>query len=275
MPAYNPGELIKEAVESAVNGTYPCDVFIIDDGSTIPISSMLGAFPRTRVIRLDRNKGVVHARNVGLKAILAEPYDFVACLDADDVCHPDRVARQVEFLDRHPEVAVVGAWARFTEESSDRTVFIHRTPDSPEGVKKALYSNSAIVNSSAMMRTSVLRELGLYSEDYPVAEDYELFRRISQRFEIANIPSVLVRGRISLGGLSLTYRRRQLFDRLRIQLKYFQPSELGAWTGMVKTVLLFLFPTTVLRMIKALKERFGDLATEDPKRPCRRMLPLN
>jgi len=254
MPAYNAGEIINRAVESLAKSTYPCDIYIVDDGSDVPITQSLADFPRTKVIRLDKNRGVAHALNAGLTTILMQPYDFVARLDADDFCYPERIARQVEFLDRHPGIAAVGAWARFTEESSGRTLFIARTPDTPELVRKALNFNNVVLHPSLMIRTDVLKSVGLYSEQYPVAEDYELFRRIAQKFSIANVPSVLIDMRRSTGGVSLTRRRRQLFDRFRIQLKYFQALELGAWMGLFKTILLFFFPVSFIAKIKEYKD---------------------
>ena len=58
MPAYNPGEAINARSESLVNGTYPCDIYIVDDGSDVPVAEILDAFPRTKIIRLDKNAGV-------------------------------------------------------------------------------------------------------------------------------------------------------------------------------------------------------------------------
>ena len=191
MPAYNPGPFINRSVESLVKNTHACDIYIVDDGSKIPVTQILDDFPRTTVIRLEQNGGVVHARNIGLRAILTKGYEFVACLDADDISYPDRIAKQVEFLDSHPEIAVVGAWARFVEEASGKLVFIGRMPESPELVKKTMNYNTAVINSSSMIRTSALKAVGFYSERYPVAEDYELFRRIAQTVshcEFANYP---------------------------------------------------------------------------------------
>ena len=253
MPAYNPGPFINRSVESLVRNTHECDIYIVDDGSKIPVTQILDDFPRTTVIRLEQNRGVVHARNVGLRAILRQPYEFVACLDADDISYPDRIAKEVEFLDSHPEIAVVGAWARFVEEASGRMVFIGRTPESPELVRKTMNYNTAVINSSSMIRASALNAVGLYSEKYPVAEDYELFRRIAQQFPVANLPIILVDMRLSPGGLSLTRRRRQLFDRFRIQLKYFRPLEIGAWVGLVKTLALFLVPRALVTKFKSFR----------------------
>ena len=67
---------------------------------------------------------------------------------------------------------------------------------------------------------------------------------------MANIPIVLVDRKLSHGGLSLTNRRRQLWDRLRIQLRYFNPTEVDSWLGVLKTFLLFVVPVAVLLRIK-------------------------
>lgn len=253
MPAYNPGDSINRAVESLVGNTYPCDIYIVDDGSDVPVAQILDDFPRTEIIRLHQNMGVAKARNVGLAAILKRPYEFVACLDADDVSYPDRIARQVEFLDSHPDIAAVGAWAKHVAKNDGRFLFIERTPESPGLVRQALNYNSAINHTTFMVRTDVLKVVGFYSERYPTAEDYELFRRITQRFPIANIPSVLVDRHLSWKGLSLTRRRRQLWDRLRIQLRYFTALEASSWSGVLKTLLIFFIPVSLLMKIKEYK----------------------
>lgn len=255
MPAYNPGPFINRAVESLVKNTHECDIYIVDDGSEVPITQILDDFPRTKVIRLERNMGVAHALNVGLRAILDQSYEFVARHDADDICYPDRIAKQVEFLDSHPEVALVGTWARHVQEDNGKVVFIERTPETHDLVRKQMNYNTAVVHPSAMMRTSVLNTVGLYSERYSAAEDYELFRRISRQFPIANIPRILVDRRLSHGGVSLTHRRRQLFDRLRIQLKYFAVLEISAWIGVLKTLILFLIPKALVTKLKSFRQR--------------------
>jgi glycosyltransferase involved in cell wall biosynthesis len=250
MPAYNVGEAINRAVGSLVNGTYPCDIYIVDDGSDVPVSKVLRDFPGVKLIRLPKNAGVVNARNVGLAEILKHPYDYVACLDADDVSYPDRIANEVEFLDSHPEIAAVGAWVNHVDEASGRALFVERNPESPEEIKSALNYNSAVAHSTAMFSAPVLRQLGGYSVKYPVAEDYEMFRRIAELYPIANLPSVLVERHISPNCLSFKHRRGQLRDRLRIQLRYFNALEPSAWVGVLKTLLLLAVPVSVIMKLK-------------------------
>jgi glycosyltransferase involved in cell wall biosynthesis len=260
MPAYNAEAFINRAVKSLAASTYPCDIYIVDDGSKVPVTTILKNSPGVTVLRHQKNLGVALARNVGLRAILTERYDFVACLDADDICYPDRIARQVEFLDRHPDVAAVGTWGRHFDEDSGDTICVHRTPETPASAKKFMLANMAVINTSAMMRASALRAVGLYSERYPAAEDYELFRRISARFAIANIPRVLVDICISPQGVSLSRRRRQLVDRLRIQLRYFEPTAVAAWVGLARTALLFLVPTSLHAKVKTSNKNLYEAA---------------
>ncbi len=251
IPAYNPSDNdLVQTLDSLRKSTYPCDIYIVDDGSDVPIGAVLDGIPGITVVRLEQNGGIARALNAGLEVILERPYDYVARMDAGDICYPDRLAREVEFLDDHPEIAVVGGWARNIDEDTGKPIFIERTPDSPDAIRKALNYNSAMVHITIMARAEVLRRVGGYSENYPVAEDYELFRRITERFPIANIPSVLVDRRMSLNGVSFKRRRKQLRDRLRIQLRYFNAVDPSAWVGVLKTLVLFAVPVSVILKIK-------------------------
>jgi len=256
MPAYNAEQFINRALQSLAASTFPCDVYIVDDGSTVPVAQVLGNNSKAHVLRLEQNRGIAQARNAGLKAILDRSYEFVACLDADDVCHPERIAKQVDFLDRHPEVAVIGTWGRHVEEKSGDTISIKRTPADAASAKRAMRSNMAVINTSAMIRTSALRAVGLYSERYRAAEDYELLRRISAKFAVANIPEVLVDICISRDGISLKRRRRQLLERFKIQLKYFEPMQPGAWAGLARTLALLLVPASLHSKVKSSSRGF-------------------
>lgn len=260
MPAYNAGKFINRAVRSLAESTFPCDLYIVDDGSDVPVTDVLAPHSGARVLRVEQNCGIAHARNVGLATILKHPYEFVACLDADDICYPDRIARQVEFLDRHPGVAAVGVWGRHFEEDSGETICFKRTPVSPASTKKAMFSNLAVINSSVMIRTDAFRAVGFYSEGYPAAEDYELFRRIAAQFAVANVPEVLIDICISPQGISLKRRRRQLVDRIRIQLRYFEPMAPRAWLGLARTLLLLLVPASIHSRAKSTNKRFPPFA---------------
>ena len=251
--AYNADATVRQAVASALASTIACDVIVVDDCSRTPVADVLGRLDRVEVIRLDRNLGPAGARNVGLQRVLAAGYRYLAILDADDATYPERFAKQVAFLDAHPQVAAVGTWERFVDEDTGATLFHHTPPSAPDAVRNRMYFNCALAHSSVMMRTSVLAEIGSYAREYPAAEDYELLRRIGTRYELANLPECLVDYRVSSQGISQQRRRRQLLDRMRIQIKYFSPLNWRAWAGFGHTLALFLVPLPLITALKMLR----------------------
>src|SRR6266849_1496641 len=250
MPAYNADQTLRAAVNSILASTVPCDLYVIDDFSRVPVTESLEPRAGVEIIRLERNHGLAGALNAGLQRILARDYRYVARMDADDISYPERLAKQVAFLDQHPNVAVVGTWVRFIDEHTGAVVGVVPKPVDANAIRNALFFNSAVAHPTAMLRADVLRRIGHYSVDYPAAEDYELWRRIAADRDIANLPEVLLDYRVSSQGQSLARRRRQLYDRLRIQLKYFDAREWRAWAGAAQTMALFAIPLTLLSRLK-------------------------
>jgi glycosyltransferase involved in cell wall biosynthesis len=252
MAAYNAEVTIGRAVDSLMRNAEPFDLLIVDDASPHPVAEALGPLPpNVEILRLEKNLGVVAARNAGLRKLLAKDYVFIAVLDADDVSRPDRLAKQAAFLKSRPEIALVGSWARYLDEETREVVLPYRPPCDPESIRSALYVNNCTVHSSWMLRAQVLRRAGIYSENYPFGEDYELLRRMATQFDVANLPEYLVDYTISMAGLSMRKRRRQLFDRLRVQLHYFDPWRLRAWFGVLRTLALFAVPLKVIAAYRA------------------------
>jgi glycosyltransferase involved in cell wall biosynthesis len=245
------------ALDSLARGGEPFDLLIVDDCSRRPLAEFLGAEflgpvgDGVEIIRPEKNLGVAGAKNFGLERLLAKPYKYVAMMDADDISHPERLARQAAFLEAHPDVALVGAWARFFDENTHEVVYHFRPPCESRDIREALFLNSCIMHPTWMMRTQALRDCGLYSTGYPAAEDYELLRRLSKTFDLANLPEFLLEYSVSLSGISMKNRRRQLFDRLRIQAKYFDPWHAKAWLGVARTLAMFVVPRSVVSAYRA------------------------
>ena len=252
MTAYNAEKTIRRALDSLGRNAEPFDLLIVDDCSRLPLAEFLGpAGDGVEIIRPDKNLGVAGAKNFGLARLLAKPYDFIAMMDADDISHPERLAKQVAFLKKHPDIALVGAWARFFDENTREVVYHFRPPCESREICDALFLNSCIMHPTWMMRTQALRVCGLYSMSYPAAEDYEFLRRMSKRFDLANLPEFLLEYSLSMSGISMKNRRRQLLDRLRIQGKYFDPWQAKAWLGVARTLAMFALPRGVVSAYRA------------------------
>jgi glycosyltransferase involved in cell wall biosynthesis len=251
--AYNAEATISQAVDSVLSGTLPCDVYVVDDCSVKPAADILDSRVHVEVIRMKRNRGPAVARNVGLSKILAKGYDYVAIMDADDISMPERLEKQAALLERNPRLGAIGCWTRHFDEQTGATTLLRQRPTDSRAIRNMLFFNIGISHASAMFRVSALRSVGLYSEKFPAAEDYELLRRLAAKYELGNVPEYLLAYRVSTQGQSLRRRRRQLLDRLKIQLRYFAPLNWRAWAGAAQTIASLAVPA---RLVHALKVKF-------------------
>jgi glycosyltransferase involved in cell wall biosynthesis len=229
--AHDAEKTIRDAVESVLCGSMPCRVFVIDDASRVPVASILGTYGgRVEIIRLDDNRGPAAARNVGLARILAQDFDYIAIQDAHDLSYADRLAAQVACLEGDPLLGAVGSWTRHFDKRTGATAIYCKHPVDAESIRTILPLDGGIAHASVMFRANALRAVGGYAEDCPVAEEYDLLRRVAARFEIANVPEYL----IACSASPVAQRKHQLFDRLRAQLKQFEPVKWREWAGALR-----------------------------------------
>lgn len=208
------------------------ELLIIDDASTDGTADLLERLAssfggRMHVRRNDHHleltaslaRGMCEARGA-----------YVARIDADDVCLPCRTARQVAFLDDHPDVAVVGSFIEtFANPEMPGTVV--KYPADRDAVAAAFLFRNPLAHPAVMIRRDSLRRLGLnYDPAYRRGQDYELwFRCLQARLPLANIPEVLTRYRVhpdqatrreeaGVRATSATVRRR-LLHHLGIRMK--------------------------------------------------------
>lgn len=218
LPCYNAGRYIGEALASIGRQSYPhWEVLAVEDGgpedgTQAAVEAFARSFSGHRVefIRHDRNRGQGAARNTG---IMASRGEFVAFLDPDDLCLEERLAKQVEFLERHPQVAMVGSHATVIDPSG-RVKGVWTTPARDISIKWALIYENPIIQSSVMIRRSALDVVGLYLPASKI-EDYDLWARVSDRFPVVNLDEPLVCWREHPGSFSDVNRvvqRHQLHE---------------------------------------------------------------
>ncbi|MGC8960616.1 MAG: glycosyltransferase family 2 protein [Chloroflexia bacterium] len=198
--AYNAAPFLEEAIDSILHQTFPdLELIVVDDGSTDETPQILDRYADSRIIRLrnETNQGVARARNGGNAVARGE---YLAVQDADDLSTPDRVEKQVAFLDAHPEIGLVGSQGiLFGEGASTRLqVPLHNTE-----IQALLLGENCLLHSSLMMRREVFEAAGGYDETYAAAEDYDLVLRIAERACVANLPAPLYLKRMAPG--SITY----------------------------------------------------------------------
>ncbi len=193
MPVYNNAETLAEALDSIRAQTFEdYELIVVNDGSTDASGEILRAYaaedPRIRLIDNPVNLGLTPNLN---KAAAAAGGELLARHDADDVSAPQRLERQVAFLDAHPEIAAVGAYVKLMDEYG-RVCADWRTPTTPSDVRAALgRGECCFCHGVVLMRTSVFRLLEGYRESFVLAEDFDLWLRMSERFQMTNLPEFL------------------------------------------------------------------------------------
>jgi glycosyltransferase involved in cell wall biosynthesis len=212
MPVRNGAGWLAEAVASVRSQEFgDFEFLIVDDGSDDGTAPMLSAFAdadrRIRVLR-QAPQGIVAALN---NAIAAARTPLLARLDADDRAKPDRLGKQLAFMQAHAEIGLLGTCA----EQIDATgAIIGRLAPPTDGARLAhvLLRTNPFIHSSVMMRTALVRRLGGYRAAFKAAEDYDLWLRMAEAGGIANLADCLIQYRRHGSNLSRLDAIRQSFS---------------------------------------------------------------
>lgn len=250
IPVWNDQAGLLRTLQSLAGETTPFDIVVVDDGSreAITCDPAYGSHAVT-LLRLPQNRGIEHALNAGLEHILARGYPLVARLDCGDLPMPGRLARQAEYLHAHPTVGIVGTWARCVDDDGTY-LFTLRFPSEHAAMLRRQRYVPALLHPTVMMRTAALREVGLYSDQFKTAEDYELFARIGRSWQLANIPEPLTEYIVSAGGTTALRRRRTLQSRLKVQRQNFAWSDPHAYLGVGQTLAFMAIPFSWVVWVK-------------------------
>jgi len=208
MTVYNGMPFLREAVQSVFDQTltdWRC--VIVNDGSTDGTRDFLESIRDDRFLILHQdNAGIAAAMNHGLEHCETA---YVARLDADDVAVPTRLAEQIEFLDRHPDVGLVGA--QVVPLGQRRLGASLKLPLDHDAIMSALIEGRhAVVHSSIMLRMALLRELGGYWT-LPMGEEYDMMLRMGEVSRLANLDRVLLLYRVHPGSLTANAMRLARF----------------------------------------------------------------
>lgn len=208
LPIFNAEAFLQESVESILNQTFTdFELLAINDGSTDRSREILAAFsdPRLVIVDNDGNRGLIYTLNHGIAIARGE---YIARMDADDIAVANRFDKQVTFLDAYPKVAVLGSCAEFIDPSG-KHILLRKVPIGNETIQGRLLDVCCFIHPSVMLRTAVVREAGGYRQDAIHAEDYDLWLRIAEIYEVDNLPEPLVHYRIHPGQVSQRELRTQ------------------------------------------------------------------
>lgn len=196
MPTYNRADFLSKSVESILSQEYKnFELIIVDDGSTddswILLWNYLKYDSRVRIYFNKKNHGISYTRN---RLLDLAKGNYLACIDSDDLSYPNRLRRQSQYMEKHPDIAVTFSYTKINGKINDKYYF-NGTTD--EAMLNLLFM-IPFTHSSMMIRKEFLKKYHIkYNELYPVAEDYELYYQIFiNRGKFYIIPEYLVDVRI-------------------------------------------------------------------------------
>lgn len=209
-PVHNGERFLAQAVESILAQTFSnFEYLVVDDCSTDGSLGILQHYAEQddRIVLL-QTTGPNSQSNAINTALIRARGEFVALLDADDAAHPQRLERQIGFLEARPDVGVAGTYAQIIDEAG-HAGNVMSYPTTCEMARWGILFWTPVLHSAAIIRRSLLLELGGYSVHWRYANDYSLWAELITHTGIASLPEVLVSYRHHSQQTSITYSKAQ------------------------------------------------------------------
>lgn len=212
MPCFNAEKYIRPAIESILNQTFgDFELITVEDGSSDRtheiISEYAGRDRRLIPIFNDENIGLTASLNKGIDAARGE---FIARMDADDISYPERFEKQVAYLRANPDVCMVATSRERIDEDGN---ILSRKSFEPgkEKLRERMKVTCSVPHGSIMFRRKEVIELGKYREGILYAEDYDLWLRMIEKYNIDVLPDILFKFRLTTECRSIAESRQDKY----------------------------------------------------------------
>jgi glycosyltransferase involved in cell wall biosynthesis len=217
MPVYNGQSFLRAAIDSILNQTYThIELLIINDGSLDDSEKIIQSYKDERIVYVknDRNIGLIETLNKGL---LFAKGKYIARMDADDISLPNRLEKQVCFLEENPAFGLLGTGYSIFGDKEEEVHY----PSEHEKLKIACLSYNPFCHPSVMIRKAVLDEFNLkFQKEYIHAEEYKLWTEILSVTKCHNLQEILLKYRFHSSQISQVHLVKQLEITQKIQIEY-------------------------------------------------------
>ena len=207
MPAYNAEKYIGEAIASVLNQTFAdIELLIINDGSTDTTKQIIDSFNDNRIRLINQtNQGIAAALNIGL---LNAKADLIARFDADDICMPERLMVQYNFLQEHPDHIIVGSNADYMDMNGEY-VFTYRMPaHTHEAIRELSEHKCPFIHSAVLFRKEPILKAGGYDTHAYAFQDHLLWSEIIKQGKAFNLDQTLLQVRLNPESISIDEKWR-------------------------------------------------------------------
>jgi len=221
MPNFNGERDLPEAIESILGQSYRAYEFIIvddfsSDDSWDIIRAFAGKDSRIILLRNDGNKGISETLN---KGIIRSQGKYVVRMDSDDVALPDRLRKLYDYMEDpgHGKIGACGSYCVVIDEAG-KPLGTKTFPLEDREIRHSFWRRNPIQHSASIIRRSCFDDCGLYDGRLVLAEDLDLWMRFGQKYELANIPEVLLKYRITDKSSIIAHQKKMLERSIRVRL---------------------------------------------------------
>ena len=198
IPVHNGEKYIKEAIDSCINQTYrDIEIIVVDDKSEDGTLDILREYEkkdeRIKVLPVEKQNGLGNVINIGIRASKGK---YIVRMDADDIMLPDRIQKQIRYLEEHIECVAVGGQIDIIDANSNITGHREYALTDSE-LRKNRFLFQPFAHPAVTLRKSTLEEIGLYPENLWRVEDVKLFLILSTKGEFANLPDTVLKYRMT------------------------------------------------------------------------------
>ncbi|MBE2224178.1 MAG: glycosyltransferase [Anaerolineae bacterium] len=218
IPNFNHGKYLGDAIQSVLTQDYPyVEIIVVDDGSTDNSREVVEPFARQVKYIWQANQGLSAARNTGINAALG---DFIGVLDADDMYEPNFLSSLVPIMAKNPEIDGVYCGYQFVDHKNSPLPQIEARSIPSGELYQSLLAGNFLVPESMLVRKHCYENVGPFDVSLRALEDWDMWLRISSRYNIAGTTEILTRHRVLPGSMSAD-PTRMLDNRIAVLNKHF------------------------------------------------------
>lgn len=219
MPVYNAEKYLNEAIESILNQTFTDFEFLIfNDGSIDKSCEIITSYndKRIKFFNYNKNLGLIKHLNEGIRISEGK---YIARMDADDISLPQRLEKQLEFLESNPEIGICSCSIRIFGTKEEILYY----PKDDNNIKIKMLNNSSISHPSAILRSDLIKSTSLkFDENYIHTEDYKFWLELLKYTKAYNIPEILYLYRYHDENVTLTNKELISINKIKIQKNYIE-----------------------------------------------------
>ncbi len=262
MSVYNSEKFLKLALDSVLQQSYSdFELILIDDGSQDATKKIIESYASadSRIIPVFNQKNLGLTVNLN-KAIKLSQGSYIARMDADDIALPKRFERQIEYLDTHPGIDLIGSAAIDVDENGIE-LQLRKSPKNHEEIINLLPKANPIIHSTVLFRKDRFAEIGFYNESYRTTQDYEMwFRAAGKGLKFHNLQEVLLKYRMDNNYHKRKSLKYRLYD-CKLRLQGFKHIDLPIYKYYYALIpiILGILPERLYVSIKKLDPRVNDL----------------